>query len=137
MQTVEDFLHHAHKLGIHEQVLANMAVIQQKQKFHSMTETVEAAYQLTIKEMEIYTTETREWNSSLVNKTEYTPDTMELIIEFNNGKKYLYKNFSEEQYQAFCNAESQGKHFLSEIRKKYKDTEDVIKLDTDEQSTGS
>ena len=87
--------------------------------------------------MEIYTVESREWTSSLVNKTEYTPDTMELIIEFNNGKKYLYKNFSEKQYQAFCDAESQGKHFLTEIRKKYKDTEDVIKLDTDEQSTGS
>lgn len=137
MQTAEDFLHYAHKLGIHEQVLANMEIVQRKQKFNSINETVEAAYHLTIKEMEIYTVESREWKSSLVNKTEYTPDTMELIIEFNNGKKYLYKNFSEEQYQAFCSAESQGKYFLSEIRKKYKDTEDVIKLETDEQSTGS
>ena len=137
MQTAEDFLHQAHKLGIHEKVLANIAVVQRTQKFNSVNETVEAAYHLTIKEMEIYTTESREWKSSLVNRTEYTPDTMELIIEFNNGKKYLYKNFTEEQYQAFCNAESQGKYFLSEIRKKYKDTEDVIKLETDEQSTGS
>jgi len=137
MQTVEDFLHHAYTLGIHEQVLANMEIVKKQKPYYNTQELVEDAYHLTIKEMEIYTTETREWKSSLVNKTEYTPDTMELIIEFNNGKKYLYKNFSEEQYHAFCNAESQGKHFLTEIRKKYKDTEDVIKLDTDEQSTGS
>jgi len=87
--------------------------------------------------METYTVESREWKSALVNKTEYTLDTKELIVKFNNGKKYLYKNFSEEQYQAFCSAESQGKYFLSEIRNKYNNTEDIIKLDTDEQSTGS
>jgi len=137
MQTLEDFMYHAHKLGIHEQVLANIDIVKKYKKYHNINELVEDAYHLTIKEMEIYTVESREWTSSLVNKTEYTPDTMELIIEFNNGKKYLYKNFSEKQYQAFCDAESQGKHFLTEIRKKYKDTEDVIKLDTDEQSTGS
>jgi Na+-translocating ferredoxin:NAD+ oxidoreductase RnfC subunit len=137
MQTIEDFMYEAHKHGIHREVLENIEIVKRTTKFQTAVAAVEAAYHLTIKEMEIYTVESREWKSSLVNKTEYTPDTMELIIEFNNGKKYLYKNFSEEQYQAFCSAESQGKYFLSEIRKKYKDTEDVIKLETDEQSTGS
>jgi hypothetical protein len=137
MQTAEDFLHHAYELGIYKKVLGKMVDIQKTHKFQSVNESVEFAYHLITKEMELYTTESREWKSALVKQTKYTPDTMELIIEFNNGKKYLYKNFTEEQYQAFCNAESQGKYFLSEIRKKYKDTEDVIKLETDEQSTGS
>ena len=137
MQTIEDFLYQAHKQGIHEKVIANMEIVKRTKKYHNIIDAVQDAYHLTIKEMELYTVESREWKSSLVNKTEYTPDTMELIVEFNNGKKYLYKNFGEEQYQAFCTAESQGKYFLAEIRKKYKDTEDVIKLETDEQSTGS
>jgi hypothetical protein len=69
--------------------------------------------------MELYTSEILEWKSSLIKETEYTPDTLEFVITFNNGEQYLYKGFSEETYHAFCNAESQGKFFLTEIRNKY------------------
>lgn len=137
MQTVEDFLHSAHKLGIFEDVMKNMDIVKHNKNYHSYTDIVEDAYKLTIKNMELYTVETREWKSALVNKTEYTPDTQELIIEFNNGAKYLYKNFTDEKYQAFCNAESQGKYFLTEVRKQYNGTDNVIKLEIDEPSTRS
>jgi len=69
--------------------------------------------------MELYTSEILEWKSSLIKETEYTPDTLEFAITFNNGEQYLYKGLSEETYHAFCNAESQGKFFLTEIRNKY------------------
>jgi len=83
------------------------------------------------------TLEKRKWDSSLLTETEYDSDTQELTIEFNNGQRYLYKNFSIEDYDTFCAAESKGKHFLTEIRKRYKNSEDMIKLETDEQSTRS
>jgi hypothetical protein len=74
------------------------------------------------------------WESALVAKTEFAPANNELVIEFNNGKKYLYKNFTREDYDLFVAAESKGKHFLTHIRNKYKDTEDVIKLEEDEKN---
>ena len=55
----------------------------------------------------------------------------ELIIEFNNGQRYLYKNFSKELYDSFMSAESKGKFFLSEIRKQFKDSENTEKLWTE------
>jgi hypothetical protein len=82
-------------------------------------------------------TENKQWNSALINATEYDTKKEELTIEFNNGQRYMYKNFSLDRYDSFCAAESQGKHFLTEIRKKYAGTEDVIKLTENEQSTRS
>lgn len=71
-----------------------------------------------------------EWKSSLMKSTDYNPITKELIVEFNNGKKYLYKNFGNEDYDNLSKAESQGKYFLSNIRPRYKDNEvDVIKIE--------
>ena len=78
-----------------------------------------------------------EWKSTLMKSTDYNPETQEIIVEFNNGKKYLYKNFSAEDYTGLATAESQGKYFLSNIRPRYKDNEvDVIKIEehTDEHS---
>ena len=132
MQTLEDILYHAHELGIYDKVLINVKDLKKTKNYFDIKELIEDAYYLTKKQIKMHITESKDWASSLVKKTEYAPDTKDLVIEFSNGKKYLYKNFNTEQYQAFCNAESQGKHFLTEIRKKYKDTEDVIKLNTDE-----
>ena len=71
-----------------------------------------------------------EWKSTLMKSTNYNPVTQEIIIEFNNGKKYMYKNFSAEDYNGLATAESQGKYFLSNIRPRYKDNDvDVIKIE--------
>jgi hypothetical protein len=70
------------------------------------------------------------WDSALVNATEYTREDQELVIEFNNGARYLYKNFTADDYLAFLEAESKGKHFLTHIRSRYKDSDDIIKLET-------
>jgi len=76
------------------------------------------------------------WNSALLKSTEYNSETQELVIEFNNGKKYMYKEFTQESYDAFVGAESKGKYFLSEMRPKYNDT-NMIKIEEDENSQGS
>lgn len=87
----------------------------------------------TLEEMIIH----KDWISSLMKSTDYNPKLNELVVEFNNGKKYLYKNFNLEEYRSFILSESQGKYFLTNIRGKYKDTDDVIKINIDEPSTGS
>ena len=71
------------------------------------------------------------WNSALLKATEYNPESQELVIEFNNGKKYLYKEFDQAKYDAFAGAESKGKHFLAEIKPKYNDT-NTVKIDENE-----
>jgi hypothetical protein len=71
------------------------------------------------------------WESSLVNATEYTREDQELVIEFNNGTRYLYKNFTADDYLAFLEAESKGKHFLTHIRSRYQESDDIIKLETE------
>lgn len=84
-----------------------------------------------------YVPETKQWTSGLLKETTYNALRYELTVTFNNDKKYMYKNFTGESYKDFCAAESQGKFFLSEIRTKYKDGENVIKIDEDEHSKGS
>ncbi len=68
--------------------------------------------------MEIVTVEGREWASSLIKRTEYTPDYQTLLVEFNNGQSYTYSEISSKEYEEFCSAESQGKYFGSNFRTK-------------------
>ena len=68
--------------------------------------------------MEIVTVEGREWVSTLIKRTEYTPDNQTLSVEFNNDQTYVYSEISETEYQDFCNAESQGKYFGQNFRTK-------------------
>lgn len=68
--------------------------------------------------MEMVTSEGREWVSTLIKRTEYTPDYKSLIVEFNNGQSYVYSEISEKEYEEFCSAESQGKYFGANIRTK-------------------
>ncbi len=81
-----------------------------------------------------YVPETKQWTSGLLKETTYNALNYELIVTFNNDKKYKYLKFMPETYAEFCSAESQGKFFLSEIRTKYKDSEDVIKIEDNEHS---
>ena len=41
-------------------------------------------------------------------------------MRFRNGEIYGYFDFPEDQYQAFLQAESRGRHFLSHIRGRFR-----------------
>ena len=42
-----------------------------------------------------------------------------LYLRFHSGDVYRYFGFSEDEHQAFLNAESRGRHFLSHIRDRF------------------
>jgi hypothetical protein len=79
-----------------------------------------------------YVPDTRQWTSSLMKETIYNALSCELTVVFNNDKRYLYKNFLHETYDSFITAPSQGKFFLTQVRDKYKDGENVVNLSKDE-----
>jgi hypothetical protein len=60
-----------------------------------------------------------EIKSSNIRKTEYDTETKDLVVEFNNGFRYEYKNVPHNLYTQFRKAESQGKFFTTEISKKF------------------
>lgn len=63
-----------------------------------------------------------EIKSSNISKTEYNTETKDLIVEFNNGVKYEYKDVPHQLYTQFRISESQGKFFSSKISKSFKFT---------------
>ena len=60
-----------------------------------------------------------EIQSSNIRKTEFDTESKELIVEFNNGLRYLYENVPHQLYTQFRMSESQGKFFNSKIAKSY------------------
>lgn len=58
------------------------------------------------------------FDSSNIAKVNYIPEKHFMFIFFNNGLVYSYSNITEELYRNFEAAESQGKFFISEIKKK-------------------
>jgi len=61
-----------------------------------------------------------EIKSSNIKKTVYDTDTKEMIVEFNNGSKYIYSEVPHQIYTKFRMSPSQGKFFSTDIAKKYK-----------------
>lgn len=61
-----------------------------------------------------------EIQSSNIRKTEFDTESKELVVEFNNGLRYLYENVPHQIYTQFRMSESQGKFFSSKIAKNYK-----------------
>lgn len=59
-------------------------------------------------------------SSSNIKKTEYDTETKNLLVEFNNGLKYLYEEVPHQIYTKFRMSESQGKFFNSSISKVFK-----------------
>ena len=55
--------------------------------------------------------------SGNVLKTTYFPKSMRLFIAFNRGHTYSYNNVTEEIYNEFEKAESQGKYFAEKLNK--------------------
>lgn len=58
------------------------------------------------------------FDSSNIAKVNYIPEKRFMFIFFNNGLVYSYSNITEELYKNFEDAESQGKFFITEIKKK-------------------
>jgi hypothetical protein len=61
-----------------------------------------------------------EIKSSNIKRTEYDTETKKMIVEFNNGFKYEYDEVPHQTYTKFRAAESQGKYFVTDISKTYK-----------------
>jgi hypothetical protein len=57
------------------------------------------------------------YDSSNVLQTTYFPENKRLFISFNRGGVYSYNGVSQELYEEFKSAESQGKFFATTIRK--------------------
>lgn len=57
------------------------------------------------------------YESSNILTSTYFPKTNILYISFNRGGVYSYGNIEENVYDKFEKCESQGKYFLSEIKK--------------------
>ena len=58
--------------------------------------------------------------SSNIKTTEYDTESKDLLVEFNNGMKYLYEQVPHQLYTQFRMSESQGKFFNSKIAKTFK-----------------
>jgi len=58
--------------------------------------------------------------SSVIMFVEYKHDKKTLVVHFNNGSIYNYKNVSYKVYSRFLNSKSKGKFFLSNVKNKYK-----------------
>jgi len=125
MQTVEDILYTCYEEGIKDEVMACAAELSKLPKYKNRpaADIYHDAYLEVKRDKDI-----RLWESALIKATEYFPSKEELIVEFNNGSRYKYKEFSKELYDSFLNAESKGQFFLSEVRKKYMNSENMEKL---------
>jgi aspartokinase-like uncharacterized kinase len=75
-----------------------------------------------IKEEILGTKIVNEIQSSNIRKSEFDTATGQLIVEFNNGIRYLYRDVPHQIYTQFRMSESQGKFFNSKIAKTYKYT---------------
>jgi KTSC domain len=58
--------------------------------------------------------------SKLLASSAYEARKHTLYLRFRSGEVYRYFEFPKEQYQAFLDAESQGRHFLGHIRNQFR-----------------
>lgn len=59
-------------------------------------------------------------DSKMFTSTAHDANKSILYLRFRSGEVYRYFEFSDEQYQAFLNAESRGRYFLSHIRNHFR-----------------
>lgn len=55
--------------------------------------------------------------SSMIDSSNWNPQTGELVVTFKGGSSYKYENVLTEDYQQFIDGESAGKSFNQYIRK--------------------
>jgi hypothetical protein len=72
-----------------------------------------------LKEVIVGTKIKNQIKSSNIKSTEYDTETKDLVVEFNNGIKYMYDGVPHQVYTRFRISESQGKFFTTDIAKKY------------------
>jgi len=70
-----------------------------------------------------WTLKPKDWQpleSKMFAAAAYEPTTRTLYLRFRSGEIYAYFDFSEDDYQAFLQAESRGRYFLSHIRGRFR-----------------
>jgi len=70
-----------------------------------------------------WTLKSMDWqplDSKMFAAAAYVPETKTLYLRFRSGEIYSYFDFPEDQYQAFLQAESRGRYFLSHIRGRFR-----------------
>jgi hypothetical protein len=112
----EDILYAAWHRGIRDRVLDKLSQNNSKEENYFK---MEKAYKETVNEMtSIGQLDHRTWESAMIASTTYNHEDEILAVEFKNGAEYSYKGINAEEYKKFLEAESKGKHFISEIRDK-------------------
>jgi hypothetical protein len=57
--------------------------------------------------------------SSAIARIHYEAPTRALTVIFTTGRRYVYDDVPPDVYQAFLDAESQGRYFNARIRDRY------------------
>jgi len=57
--------------------------------------------------------------STLINKIDYKPSELSLVVAFSNGSQYEYKQVSNYIFEELDKAESKGKYFHDKIKDKF------------------
>ena len=119
MSSLEDILMEAEYLGIREKVLKKSAAV--GERLENKYRSIKEIYNIAMEEVKKETSDedTRIWDSALVKSTKYRRSNQSLEVEFNNGRRYLYQDFSDDLYLQFIKSESKGKFFLTKIRQEY------------------
>ena len=58
--------------------------------------------------------------STVIRSFAYRPDSRELLIDFQTGRRYAYFDVPEEEVEALRSAFSKGRHFNAHIRDRYR-----------------
>lgn len=58
--------------------------------------------------------------STVIRSFEYRPDSRELLIDFQTGRRYLYLDVPGDEVEALRSAFSKGRHFNAHIRDRYR-----------------
>lgn len=72
------------------------------------------------------------FDSSNILACKFNNDTKQMAIIFKGGQQYVYDDITNYNFQRFKVAESQGKHFISYIKNKFKFYKVDGKVDTTE-----
>jgi hypothetical protein len=67
----------------------------------------------------MYTRVMQVLDSSQVMTVEYDPQNRSMVVTFNNGLMYEYKNVPDKIVGEFFSAESMGKYFSATIRPRF------------------
>lgn len=57
--------------------------------------------------------------STVIRRWEYSPDRLELMVEFVNGRRYVYSQVPEAEAMRLRGAFAKGVHFNRHIRDRY------------------